>query len=320
MDKTLLHRLVLLGSLCFVCAATTSQAQLGGFNFAALEGLPAAQEEAETALGSDAYPILIGTPGEFEFQGLPIEFDLKSGNSTIWGYVFYSPSSEEFASYVVVRILTYQVFELGTLPFPVPNELINELKTNGQYANSTQMIKRLASDTAYTKYRSDLPDAKPGFVTFSGLVESDSLELPNGFPVGQGTWTLSFQGGGDSTMTCVVASETGEAFCRRIYGLPTLSTPGSSSTDQAAHLSVSPNPANGYATIQVTGINRAQLTSSRLLLYNAAGEQVMDLSRSFADNDFRSATFPVHTLPPGPYHCRLAGANTEEHVGLIIIE
>lgn len=321
MSKNLLLRIGLTSILCLVAAHTHCWAQLD-FGFIALQGLPAATEQAQTDMGSDAYPVLIASTGTLELEQLPLplEFNLNNGKATVWMYVFYSPSSEEFGTYIVARILTYQVFQLGALPFPIPGELVNEVNTNGNYADSDDMIGRLKMDTAFIKYRSDLPNAQPGFVTFGQLLPEGAPELPNDFPLGQSTWTLSFQGGGDSTMTCFVASETGETFCRRIYGLPTVSVPNESTAAHNAQLSVAPNPASGSVTVHVSGVPNSVLTTSKLLLYNQAGELVLDLTESFSSNGYSRASFAVNALPSGLYHCRLVGANVEEHIGLIVVE
>ncbi len=321
MSKNLLLRFGLSSILCLVATHAHCWAQLD-FGFIALQGLPAAEEQARTDMGSDAYPVLIASTGTLQVEELPLplEFNLNNGKATVWMYVFYSPSSEEFGTYIVARIIGYQVFPVGTLPIPLPGEFITEVNATGTYADSDDMIGRLKADTAFTKYRSDLPNAQPGFVTFGQLLSEGAPELPNDFPLGQGTWTLSFQGGGDSTMTCFVASETGETFCRRIYGLPTVSVPNESTAAHNAQLTVAPNPASGSVTVQVSGVPNSVLTTSKLLLYNQAGELVLDLTESFSNNGYSRASFAANALPSGLYHCRLVGETVEKHVGLIVVE
>lgn len=318
--STTVSRYLLSALLLFLFAGISARAQ---FDFTALEGLPTAQTSARASLGDDAYPVLIGAPGNFDFQGFPLRFDLESGRSSVWGYVFYSPSRGEFYSLVVVRVIIYQAIELGALPFPVPLDGVGELNIAGTYADSDDMIVRLESDTAYRQYRSDLPGANPAFLSLSQLLETDSLELPNGFPVGQGTWTVMFQGGGDSTMTCFVASETGEVFCRRIYGLPTsgVNDPADRNTEGAAPtLTVMPNPAGGDVTVSISGKREGDPAESRLLLYNGAGQVVLDLTESLAANGYARATFPASLLPSGLYRCVLVGPWASESVGVVVVE
>lgn len=316
--STTVTRIVFLAILLFASAGIEVRAQ---FDFTALQGLPTAQSEAQTSLGTDAYPVLIGAPGNFEYQGFPLKFDLESGSSSVWGYVFYSPSKEEFASFIVIRVIAYQAIAIGSLPFPIPVEIAGRLTTTGPHADSDKMLLRLENDTAYQRYRSDLPDAHPTFVSLSQLVNTDSLELPNGFPVGQSTWTMMFQGGGDSTMTCFVASETGEAFCRRIYNLPTMSVDDSSEEKTTGSaLSVVPNPASGQVVVEITAKEGKGLAESTLLLYNEVGEVVLDLTEPFRENGYTGATFPASLLPNGLYHCTLVGPSIKEHVGIIVVE
>lgn len=202
--------------------------------------------------------------------------------------------------------------------------MVSELDVSGSYADSDDMLVRLEADTAYQRYRSQLPGSNPAFLSLSQLLNTDSVDLPNGFPIGQGTWTVVFQGGGDSSMTCFVASETGEAFCRRIYGLPTSAvvedvSRGATGTS-GPKLTVQPNPASGQVVITIAGKEPNALAQSTLLLYNQAGELVLDLTESFRENQFTQATFPALLLPPGLYHCTLVGPSVQEHVGVIVVE
>ncbi len=308
---------VLFTSLCFSSiGAAGLHAQ---FSFTALEGLPAAQSSATTALGSDATLVLVGAPGAFEYQGFDLSFDIGTGTSNVWGYVFHSDASGEFATFIVVRVFVYQAFELGSLPFPLPGGLDAELDVSGTYADSDDMVARLETDTAYLNYRQDLPGAAPQFLSLSRLLNTDSLELPNGFPVGQGTWTVSFSGGGDSTMTCCVASKTGEAFCRRIYGLPTSSVKeGEGIAEKSMH--VLPNPVRDRVTVRIGGYASTDLVGSRLLLCNVNGETVRDLSESFRAYGNGEAEFSVADLPSGLYHCLLIGKDFHREAGIVVID
>lgn len=294
-------------------------------NFSALDGLPTARAEAESVLGPDAIPVIIGAPGEFELQDIPIpiEFDLETGKATLWGYVFYSPSEQQFRSFAVVRLFTYQVFEVGDLPIELPGDLVTEVNTDATYADSDNMINRLETDTAYQKYRTDLPDVKPTFAMLTGPADREPMQLPNGFPTGQGLWSMSFQGGGDSTMTCVVASETGEAFCRRIYGLPTTSVnDGENGDENTVTLSVAPNPvrSGSNVTLNLAGLPRHRSRECTLLLYDAAGAVVLDLSAQLSIGSGSVVSFDSGMLPSGTYYCRLAGADVHDSVTSIVIQ
>ncbi len=288
------------------------------FRFTALQGLPTAQSSARETLGEDASVVLIGAPGAFEFQSFNFSFDIDTGRSNAWGYVFHSKSSGELATYIVIRFLAYQAFELSTLPFPIPGNLTTELDTSGTYADSDNMAERLKTDTAFQNYQTDLPESLPQFVTFSQVIDPDSLQLPNGFPIDQETWTISFTGGGDSTMTCFVASGTGEVFCRRIYGPPT----SSPRTEEGvvASLRVAPNPARDHVLISLQGYSPAQLSSSRLVLINSIGQVVADLTESFRGNGNRQAELSVEGLPAGHYRSLLTGENFSEQIGVIVVQ
>ncbi|MCB0712929.1 MAG: hypothetical protein KDD67_11425 [Ignavibacteriae bacterium] len=306
----------LLATLCILLySAVEADAQ---FTFTALDGLPTAQTTAEGSLGSDAELVLVGAPGSFEYQGFNLSFDLASGESNVWGYVFRSASSGDLVTLMVVRLFAYQAFELGSVPFPIPDNLITTLDYSGTYANSNSMVGRLQNDTAFQKYRGDLPEAKPQFVSFSQLLNADSLNLPNGFPVGQGTWTISFGGSEDSTMTCFVASKTGEAFCRRVYGIGTSSVADERGNNVS--MQVSPNPAGGVVRVSITGYNLSELNNCRLLLFNSKGEVVSDLTSSLQASRDGKAEFSVDGIPSGSYHCILVGSSVRQEVGIIVVE
>ena len=312
----MIHRYLF--TLFTACLFLTSIADLKAqFTFTALEGLSTAQESARESLGEDAALVLIGAPGAFEFQGFNLSFNVNTGKSNVWGYVFHSESSDEFATYLVIRLFAYQAFELGTLPFPIPGNLVTKADVSGTYADSDDMIGRLKTDTAFQNYQKDLPEVLPQFLTFSQLIDSDQLQLPNGFPIGQGTWTITFTGGGDSTMTCFVASETGEVFCRRIYGIP---SSVEAYDGRVTSLRVMPNPAQDHIVISVQGYKPADLVSSHLQLVNSLGIVVMDLTESFQANGDQRAEFSVEELPTGHYRCLLTGENFAEQVGIIVVQ
>ena len=308
---------VLLG---FALLMTSVEAR-AQFSFTALDGIPAAKKAAQEGLGNDAELVFIGAPGSFDYQGLNLSFDIESGESNIWGYVFYSPSAQEFTTLAVIKIFIFQALDVGLLPFSLPEELVTPADTTGTWADSDRMIERLRTDTAFQKYQQDLPEALPNFVSFGQMMRADSLDLPNGFPVGQGTWTVSFSGAKDSTMTCFVASKTGETFCRRIYGIPTSSMGNSHPvTMTKGDMQVLPNPATSQARITITGYDPSTLRNSKLGLYNVRGELVQDLTESFRAGYNNTAEFSVEDLPSGTYRCILAGEQTWNEVGMIVVE
>lgn len=303
---------LLFTSLLLPLLASDAHAQ---FTFNALDGLPTATTAAEGSLGEEAELMLIGTPGSFDFQGFPLRFDLESGESMVWLYLFRGATSGELYALAVARLILYQTLELGAIPLPIPGDVIGALDHSGDYADSDAMIAQLEKDATFQEYRGELPNAAPTLVTLTQLIEVDSLNLPNGFPIGQATWTLNFMGSGDSTMTCFVASETGETYCQRITGIPT-SVDEEGAAGSEHRIGVAPNPARGSVRITLGAVGR----DARMMIVDTRGETVADLTASLRSNGGRFAELEAGALPAGAYRCLLIGSTGTDDVGLIIVE
>lgn len=311
-------RTLLFSSLLLPLFTSHAHAQ---FTFTALDALTTATKAAEASLGEEADLMLIGAPGSFDFQGFPLRFDLESGKSMVWLYLFRGATSGELYALGVVRLFTYQTLELGAIPLPIPGDFIGALDHSGEYADSDAMIDRLMTDATFQVYHSELPNAAPTLVTLTQLINVDSLNLPNGFPIGQATWTLTFMGSGDTTMTCFVASETGETFCQRILGIPTSVDERVDERDDAGlqnGLTVAPNPARG--TVTITPGDASLERDARMVLVNMQGEIVVDLTASLRANGTRFAELEAGVLPAGAYRCVLISSAGSENAGLIIVE
>lgn len=280
------------------------------------EGARAALQKAKDSIGADAHLTFVATFGNLSQGPLSLEFDLNEGAATAWAYSFHSSSAAKTATIFVVKLplIGFNTQSLGQA-VPIPAQFDNALDTSGAYAGSSAMIGVLKEDTAFQRYRAELPGAKPGLITLGQLVQVDSVSLPNGFPLDQPTWTVLFNGGGDSTMTCFVASRTGEHFCRRIM-LPVLGTPVDERLSSAG-MDVFPNPATGRTVIAVRPPNAARAPAS-VMLYDERGAMVLDLTASFNRSAHAYAEFDAATLPAGVYYCRAQGSGFSGTIGVVV--
>ncbi len=286
--------------------------------FLSKAGYRTALTKAKDSLGADARLAFVATVGSLEQSGFTLEFNLENGQATAWVYTFYSPSQSTSASLGVVQIpiLGFQTQSIGQA-IPLPPVLSLELDTTGTYVSSDRMIAQLKTDTTYSRYHMELPGAKPTFVTLGQLVQADSANLPNGYPLDEASWTLLFRGGGDSTMTCFVSSKTGAHFCRRI-SLPPLGVPQEAAAIGTASLTVLPNPAASWARVLVALPAGARTAGATCGLYDERGTMVMDLSSNFAANHAAFVDVDVRGLAAGAYYCRAAGSNWVGTAGVVV--
>ena len=217
--------------LFVITASVTMSAQLG---FAGLDGLPTALERAQDSIGADAQLVLLGTGGGIEGTPIPIEFDIDDGSAPVWAYVFRSESEDAIGTVLVVRLFGFQAFLLGDTPFPLP-QVLQQVTTDGDYANSPKMVAQLKTNATFQQYQSDRPDASPSLVILGQLLGQD-VPLPDGFPLAAPIWTVTYTGDGDAAMTCFVASESGQTFCLRSNQSTSVAEDAATGTTGAAAL------------------------------------------------------------------------------------
>jgi hypothetical protein len=76
-------------------------------------------------------------------------------------------------------------------------------------------MARLAADSIFERYRASFPAKLPETIGLRASISSDAALLPAWFPTDKPLWVLNFRGGGDSTLTCFVATGTGATYCTR---------------------------------------------------------------------------------------------------------
>src|SRR5262249_2778581 len=159
----------LIAAAALVVSAATADAQLL-VPFLAKAGIKTATTKAKDSLGADAHLTSLAAFGNLQQGGFTLEFNLETGEATAWGYTFYSPTQSAGSTIGVVQlpIIGFQTQSLGNA-VQLPAFLNGELDTTGAYSNSDQMIAQLKTDTAFMRYRSELPGAKPQLVTLGQL-------------------------------------------------------------------------------------------------------------------------------------------------------
>jgi hypothetical protein len=177
------------------------------------------------------------------------------------------------------------------------------------------MVTRLATDTAFMRFRQKFPNRK---ADFAGLADAiDTTGLIPGFPVDAPIWLVSFSGGGDSSMFCAVASKTGQAFCQRVE-IP--SGVRNDQTSSTSALTVSPNPAHGITRIDIHAPAGTRFAAgASATLYNTSGEKVLDLTESMAGSGFRNIELDAAALAPGAYFC-VVQSGTWMHAIKMVVE
>ena len=294
------------------------------FTFTALEGVSTAQKKITDSLGTGSKLVAIATVGNLDIQGIPLEFNVKTGESIAWIYAFNTPSGD-IATIAVVRLFGFVALSIGDVPLPLPDEVLQEVEIDGAYADSDEMVGQLETNTTYNEFRADLPDHSPSLVVLGQILENVDL-LPDDFPLTQSVWTVSFTGQGDSAMTCFVASETGQTFCveRPDFLSVDAEEEEEATTGESAHLTLQtvPNPAVGR---DVTVVIESDAEASglpgeiELLLMNSVGETVRDLSD---DPALKSGRIVIDTddLAAGLYHLILRTTGIQHRLPLIIVQ
>ncbi len=284
------------------------------FSFTALDGIPTAQKKISDSLGAGSKLVAIATIGNLDVQGIPLEFNAETGESVAWIYAFSTPSGD-IATIAVVRLFAFLAFSIGDVPLPLPDGVLPNVETDGEYADSDKMIAQLKTNATYASYRNDFPDYSPSFVVLGQLLGNVDL-LPDDFPLTQSIWTVSFTGQGDSAMTCFVASKSGQTFC--------IERPDFLSVDEeemSAHqlaLQTMPNPTVEQVTITIESQGVPLAADAHLLLLNSVGETVLDLSD---DPGLLSGRITVSTedLPAGLYHLILQSEGKSRRHPLVIL-
>lgn len=316
-----------------LCVVGVAHGQSLTTPFYSNDGIATAQTRARADLAPDAELIFIGSLGDFTIPAggtIPIDLHLAfyldsmkgsglnpsqyPGAADAWIYLFRSASLDSTVPLIVVKILgTYQVQAFQGFPFPFqfgsgPVPLDRPFSGSGAM---TVQLKKV--DPTFQSYHSLLPQSKPDFITYGALINSDSTQVPIDFLNGP-AWTLTFLGGGDTSMTCFVSATTGSTFCRQ-FSIPS-SVPNASRPTRDGMIATFPNPATGHVRIVISNAAGETRSIDQLHLVNERGEVLRDMTKELGSDGV--VDLVTSELPRGVYFIRAIGPDWQSASGLAV--
>src|SRR5688572_25564352 len=99
-----MHRFLTALTLAIMLVCVTGSVALSQTPFASSAGLPAAEEAAKDSLGDDALLVSVITTGMDPLTGGPA-FNVETGESVWWGYVYGSPSTGEAYVHLLFQLV-----------------------------------------------------------------------------------------------------------------------------------------------------------------------------------------------------------------------
>lgn len=324
---TTMRRLPILtfaAALFLMISAPAAHAQFTSpFLFA--DEITTATTYAQDNLAEDAILVAGGTQGELQFEvgGFPVTvpgYDLETGESHGWLYVFYSPSTQETMAIAVARTLIAgtQVTEID--PAQLPRFDIDEIGVDGTYAGSEDFAEQLNLNTTFIEFRDEYPSSIPEAL----LIDQDpgmAAELvTDEFPLDVPVWAIYFnvlqtEDATDSSLICFMATTNGQTQCFRFEStdVPT------SENARPATISAVPNPVSGKGTIalRIAGIASEP---SEVALFGVDGRKALDVT----DRAVRTADGSVNVLldggelAEGHYFVRVISTDGVKSASLIV--
>jgi len=299
--------------ICFACVAR-AEAQLAiGMSFK--DGINAAKKFATDSLGSDAVLVAGGTIGGQEFSGITLEFDDKSGKATMWAYVYYSKTKNQ--SLPVLVALGGLLVQVLPVPLPLPDGLLSPLDVALPYIGSDKAVAQMKNDTAYVRFKKEIPDKKPDFVFVAdGAVQQDSV--PNGvvFDFNQPIWSVSYTGGGDSSLNCIIGGKDGKVFCGRVAA-PILGV-SVEAANTVSEFFVTPTPIQSNGNIKFV-LKDASIRSGEVILYDTRGYAVYRANAEQGNNNIYSLELKANGLNNGVYFAKFKTEKGTFPLGKMII-
>lgn len=318
--------------LLLIASARTTHGQSLTTPFYSNDGIAAAQARARADLAADAELIFIGSLGDFTIPAggtIPIDLHLGfyldsmkgaglnpsqyPGAADAWIYLFRSADLDSTVPLIVVKILgTYQVQAFQGFPFPLqPGS--GTVPVDRPFSGSGAMMVQLKkANSTFQSYHASLPGSRPDFVTYGQLINGDSTQVPIDFLNGP-AWTLTFLGGGDTSMTCFVSANTGATFCRQ-FSFPSSAPPRPTATREET-ITMFPNPSAGHVRILVAAGGSGAGRIDRLFLVNERGEEIRDLTDQVTST---GVDMGIADLPRGLYFVRAVGPDWQAVAGLSV--
>lgn len=243
-------RLILSSIICFLVGIPVMNAQL--FQQFLPGKCRATAETQAKGTNPGSQLIAIGTMKAtipLGFADVNVSYNLQTGKSESWFYVFRSDTSTSailYLSNALVACFAVPLEDVG-----IPDEGLGTVELPGFFLEGETLMGHVSQDSNYQKYRTMYPDSLPSVVLLS---TSPGAFL--GFPPGTPYWIISFAPGRPpnqtSGMNCFVHAQTGETIC--------VLTP--TSVQQAngkGQVSIHPNPVDDVFTASIPDDIRSTL-------------------------------------------------------------
>ena len=314
-------------SLVFAALAIPLQAQLL-VPYTSQAEIATATETARDSLGDDVELIAIATTGEIDLSPVGLSgtvsgFD-EDGESSVWGYQFTTADDSEQLGVAVINFPFGSPF-IQTEGGNLYDVELRELDLSGNFSGSDAFANALSTTAAYETFMSDYPDAVADAVVLAWNPDDADLLLPSGFPRNLPLWSIYFNttafGSSDSGLVCFMATGTGQTICYR-SDAPS-SAPHDERGTEGESLSIAHDRSlfvNGTRTGVIVRLNLPSATRTSLILYNVAGEVVVDYSDLVPPGGSGSIEMTLQTsdLPGGRYFLHASTQDQSATVSLLV--
>lgn len=260
--------------------------------FKAKEGLPTAIQAAKDEGMENPLLVMVGTMTEtINFQGMDINiyFDLETGTSNMWAYLFKAEDSEQ--------LLFFGVVKFGVIYFAIPTDPTEIITNNyaldptkaigdAQWMDSPEMADRLKATPELISFLEDHPE--PDMVMVMLFYNSLLEDLPKD----EVFWAYQVNDE-EVSKSCAVNSVSGDVICSSITKVETLIS--------ADRISAYPNPAESVVTIDLN--ENFELSRDNIELFDSFGREITG-KVNISVYGFK-LMIDVVSLSPGVYYAKL---------------
>jgi hypothetical protein len=278
------------------------------------DGLTGAERVAHDSIGADAYLEGVMAIGAAD-PSFPA-IDLGRQSAGYWGYVYVSPSRKMTVSVNVVKVAGSFIYDIEN-GSSTGEDTLQRLDLTTAYSSPAALPARLAADPVFRHFHEVDPTTTPLLIhlTPPQLPAGFEQALPESFPRDQQVWQVVYQSLKEETLTCVVASKTGESFCMQES---TAGVEDEGNGMSAKKLGALPNPTTGLVRVELPSGNDAPLSHATAILYDTHGEAVRDLSDELARNGGGFAMVDTRDLPAGLYICRAMAGSWSGSIAIMV--
>ncbi len=266
--------------------------------FVSRDGFPTAlnkvQEDAIDSAGNVSKAgmtnpelMAVGTlSGQLPNLPVELEFDLNTGEATVWVYVFKSADdNSDVRAIGVLKLFIFMAQEISLADLgDLPVEPDAKIDLDKWKVDSDGLAKKLWENSAFTDYLDVYPNTK---LEMLGL----GVNFANPFDPDAVTWAGVFSEGDSPRLTCITNAETGETICFKLQ----TSVPD----EIIENLEIYPNPFSQFTTINYELTNPGNV---ELKVYDMLGNEVAELVNDYLDAGIHSAIFNAAGHSEGMYY------------------